>query len=430
MKIEVVQTACPGANGNYDITGTTPSSDMVGALFFGSNALITDNNTGNCRFSFGATDGTHNLCLSMGAANNAAGAGIASQLSTTLCLQTATGSNTGGTTGPLGSFSSFLANGVRLSITGFVVGRLLDTMLFSGTDSQMQCGAQQFAGSDASHVISHGLSGTPDVIILLVSLGQNGTDTIGTGFSIGFWDRTSGAQSSMAYFAVENANPTDQTGYVNSNWAGSIIGDGAFSANVKVQTVGSSSFTIALDSTADNTTKLIGWIAMRGTSAQMSSGNMVATLPMATGNTALITGLPARPQCYIALPTRMTQLNTIAESDAAGSFGASFAGTPDNVTTYQGSSANTFQYNVATSSAHHQISIDRGLVELLNTGATDAVGTLNSWDSGGVTINYSHAAAGSFLCPVLAFGLAPGNVFLPYPLTRTQFFANDTVTYG
>jgi hypothetical protein len=194
--------------------------------------------------------------------------------------------------------------------------------------------------------------------------------------------------------------------------------------------VGATTFTIAVDSTADNTNKLIGWIAMRGTSAQMVSGNGVATLPTATGNTALISGLPGRPQCYIALPTRMTQLNTISESDSAGSLGVSVAGTPDNVTTYQGSSAHTFQYNVATSSAHHQISIARGMLELLNTGATDAIGTLHSWDSGGVTINYTAGASGAFLCPVLAFGLAPGNVSLPYPFTRTQFFVNDTVTYG
>lgn len=409
MKVELVQSLCPAATGNYDITSaggaSAPNNDMLGALFMSAATITDDNNIGSMRWSFGATDLVNNLNISMGAQDATAGAGIRSMLSTTNCLFTQNG--VGVQVAPVAAFGSSLATGIRLTTSAVTANRLHNTVLISGADAAMKVGSQYMASGSTSAAQTHGLGGTPDVIIVVGSIDvPSGTNEVdGKGFFIGFYDRATGNMSSVSYHATTGANPTDNSAYVSNASVGEIINAaGTPACHVTVTAVGATTFTLTFSGSAGNN-NMLGWIALRGTAAQMFSKTAVATLPTSTGNSAIVSGMGGKPQIVIELPTRMTAVNTAVNSDAAGSFGVSVQCSTDFTTTFQGMNATTFKYNVASSVAKHQISLASGLSELLNTGAVDAVATLNSWDSGGATLNYSAAAAGAFLAPMLAFGL-------------------------
>lgn len=410
MKVELVQSLAPGAPGNWDIVSgggaSSPSNDMVGALFLEAACTTNDQNISSLRWTFGATDLTTSIGISQGGQDGVANAGIRSMFSNTNCIFTANG--TGGQTDPVGGFGSSLSNGIRMTLSSSATAnRLMNTLLISGGDSAMKVGNIYFANGDTTHVITHGLGGTPDILIIVGSIDvpSSTNEVDGKGFFIGFWDRTTGNMCCQAYHATTGAATTDNAAFISNAHVGEIIGaTGASAASVTVASIGATTFTINFSGSAGNN-NMLGWIALRGTSTQMFSKNAVATLPTSTGNTALVSGMGGKPQVYLALPTRMTAVNTAVATDAAGSWGCSLGCTTDFSTTFQGMNAATFKDGVATSVGRHQISNVHGLEELLNTGVADAQATVNSWDSGGVTLNYSAAAAGAFLAPVLAFGL-------------------------
>jgi hypothetical protein len=169
--------------------------------------------------------------------------------------------------------------------------------------------------------------------------------------------------------------------------------------------IGATTFDILLSS-ATSTNILFGWIALRGTAAQLFSKNLLTTLPTSTGNTALISGMSGRPQCVISIPTRLTAANTLTNSDAAGSIGVCVAATNDYSSSTQGASVHTTKLGVATSVTAHQISTNKCVASLDNTGAYSTQATVNSWDTGGMTPNYTAVGASAFEAAVLAFGLA------------------------
>lgn len=404
MKTEVVQTLCPGSTGNYDITGTTPNGDMVGAIFISAQTTTDNTNVPSLRWGLGATDLTNNIGISIGAQDATAGAGIRSMLSNTNCLFTANG--IGGQSNPIAAYNSTLTNGVRLTTSVVTVNRLTETLLISGTDSAMKVGSQLFGTADTSKVITHGLGGTPDVIILLCSFGQSVNEGDGTGVAVGFWDRTTAAMSGVSFRATTGANPTDIAAYASTAKAGQILAAASSSADITVTSVGSTTFTITLSSAADATNKYFGWIALRGTVLQMFSKNALVTLPTSTGNTALISGMTGHPQAFLLIPTRLVTSNSVLTDDTAGSFGSCIAVTNDYANTTVGGNASTFQDNVAASSVAKTM-LTNTLANLVvdNAGNADIQATVNSWDIGGVTLNYTNAGASAFQAAVLAFGL-------------------------
>lgn len=421
MKVEVVQTLCPAATGNYDITGTTPSGDMVGAIFENSATTTNNTNVASMRWGFGATDLTSNIGLSMGAQDATIGAGIRSMLSNTNCLFTANG--VGAQTAPVAAYASTLSAGVRLTTSAVTANRLTNALLVSGTDTSMKVGSVFIGAGASSSVVTHGLGGTPDCIILLASFGVTTNEADGTGVSIGFWDRTSTNQSSVAFRATTGANPTDIASYASNTTAGSILTAAALGQSVTITSVGSTQFTIQLS--ASGTANGFGWVALRGT-RQMYTKNILMQTPTSTGASTIISGMSGRPQAFIAIPTRLTVANTIKTDDSAGSMGYSFAATNDYTTTTQGCNATTFQDGVATSNAATMMSNTLANLSLDNTGAADIQATLSSWNTDGVTLNYSNAGASLFEQAVLAFGAQTSQ---PAYIPRRIFRPVSTIYY-
>lgn len=413
MKLEMVQTACPTSGVapiNYDIHSvggaSSPVNDMIGAMFLCDAGTGNDVSAASNRWGFGATDLVNNFCITMGAQDATAGAGIRSILSVSKCITTSNG--VGALTDPQGSFGSSLSDGIRLSVSPTPsVARLTDSVLFSGADHAIKVGNQYFASGTTDGAQTHGLGGTPDVIILVGSIDvpSSTNEVDGKGFFIGFWDRESGNFSSQSMHVTTAANPTDIAQYISNASIGEIINAaGTPAAHVTLTAIGGTTFNIHFSASGGVNVNM-AWVALRGTSQQMFSKNTVASLPTSTGIASLISGISGKPQFCMVLPTRTTSINAGDTTDGAGSFGCGLGVTTDGTTTFQGSNPNSFKDNVASSVAEHGISFARGLWLLDNTGANLAVAPVSSWDSGGASHNFTTAPASAFKCPVLAFGL-------------------------
>lgn len=402
MKVEVVQTACPASTGNYDITGATPNNDMVGVLLMGAATTTNDNVINSVRFSLGITDLANNLCLGQGAQNATVGAGIRSEIDLTNCLMTPNG--TGGQVAPVAAYGSTLANGVRLTTSAIQSGRLTNALLISGSDVENKAGNVLFGPADTSKVVSHGLAGTPDVLVFLVSIGSASSGADGTGFCIGFWDRTTGNQTSISYRATTGANPTDNAAYASDVSVAEILDVSTTLAHMTVGTIGASQFTLTLNS-ASGVNALVGWYALRGKAAQMFTKSFLTTLPTSTGINALVSGMVGRPQCVIVIPTRMTGKNAVKHDDTAGSFGVGVSASNDYVNTTDGATANSFQHNVASSVANHTITVSQGLWLDLTNGSPETQAVISSWDPTGASFNFTLVGASAFETMVLAFGM-------------------------
>lgn len=433
MKAAIVQVATTGAATPYNLAvtdggATPPVGDMVGALFECVATAANNSNTQFLRFGFGATDLTNSVGVGQGGQDAAANALIKSLMSNTNCVYTPSG--LGGKVDPVASFGSVLTAGLNLNVTSDgTAGRLINTALLSGSDFAMQCGSQYFAAGDTSHDQAHTFGAPPDAIILTQSIDvpSSANEASGNGFSIGFWDRRANNQVSLSYHATSGAATTDNAAIITNNSAGEVISASADVAHVTITGVNSSKFTITL-----NTSGLVNcafnWIAFRGITAQMLSKCGLVTLPTATGNSAIVSGMSGTPQILIVVPTRLTTGNAIQTDDSAGSFGVCMAASNDAITTTVGCNACSYQDGVATSSAHNRISNTFALVTELNTGLPDVRATVNSWDSGGVTLNYSNVNTGGVQAIFLALGMPPVVTLPSFPGSRVQFFTEDRVT--
>lgn len=407
LKFECVETLCPSVTGNYDITGATPNNDMIGALFI-NGASTTHNNTATGRWSFGATDLVNNVGVSIAMQDGNANAGARGMMSASHCLFTANA--LGAQVAPIAAYSSTLSNGVRLNVTSVTANRLTETCLISGTGAAMKVGTQYIASGSTSAVVTHGLGGTPDVIILLTAqnIASNTDEVDCHGVSMGFWDRASGNQSCVILYMTDAAATTDIAGAAFNNSAGEIFAgtSGTSAAHVTLTSVGSTTFTISL-SANPATNNMYGWIALRGTAAQLFTKNVLTTMPTGTGNNTPISGMSGRPQFLMTIPTRLTAANTVATDDSAGSEGVSIAA---STTSTYGNQACTFKDGVATSVSKTDLNNQYAVMKCDNTGNLDVTATVNSWDTGGVTLNYSAVGASAFEVAMLAIGGPTGNL--------------------
>lgn len=423
MKNAIIQGASPLVAGNYDFTDATsaaPNNDFVGALFW-EGISTNANNTPSFRFSFGACDSFgNNLSLGFGAQDATVGALGESTLSIVNCLSMPNA--TGSVTAPIAAWSSNLSNGVRLNLsTAPGTARITDCALLSGADVEMECGNVQFVAGDTNKTITFAhLSGKADILILLTSSEQTGGDTVGAGGSIGWYERTGGAMASSTFRLVSGANPTDIIGYCSSASTGEILSNAAVLADQTVDTFSSTGFRIHL-SANPGVASLVGWIAIRGKSQQINTKVLVASLPTATGNTALVTGMVAPgPTCVMSMPGRFTVKDTIERNDQAGHMGMCIAATPDRSATTQASATGTFQSGVASSVGHNKNTLNRFMSTQADDGTDVIVGTVNSWDSGasaGITVNYTAVNASTIFAPVLAFGMPQSYSTGPYTYT-------------
>lgn len=394
---------------------------MVGALFFNAATTTNDTSVATFRWAMGATDLTSSIGVASGEQDANASAGFRSLLSTSKCIFTTNG-QTGNQTDPVGAYGSTLTNGVRMALSSDgTANRKVTALLISGTDIAMKVGTQAIASGTTSATITHGLGGTPDWIMLWGVFGTSTSEADATGMSVGFWDRTTTNQTCIALRATTGASPTDQAAIVRDNAAGSVLAAAAETCSVTLTSIGSTQFTITLSASAATNT-LWGWTALRGASVQMFTKNLLMQNPTSTGTAALVSGMSGKPQAYISLPSRLTTKNAIQTDDSTGSLGFCTAATNDYSTTTYAAAVNTIKDNVATSVAKTRISASNAVLTLDNTGAVDIQATVSSWDSAGVTLNYTNAGASLFYMPVLAFGMTtPTATYIPRRQKRINF---------
>jgi hypothetical protein len=408
MKVALVQVACPASTGNVDFTDASVSSDLVGAFFFGGIAATNDSTAANAAWSFGATDLTGNVCIAYDGRDNVTGATSQGLASSTKAVQR----NSGSGSGVVAAYSSTLSNGVRMNYSAVTSGALTSALLISGSDTAMKVGSVQYGTSDVFQVVTHGLGGTPDVLIVFVAGNSTGTDVGAQAISAGFWDRTTTNCFTSALRFQSGANPTSGNAYMADVAIGKSLANGSVTNTHTLVSVGATTFTLQRPSTG--TSDFVPWIALRGTGARMVTKAAMVTTPLATGNSTLISGMSGAPQVILTLPTRLQTANALQTDDTTGSYGFGVACNHDGTTTQYASCISTMQDNVATSVSKHMASNTTGLGVLDNTGAYTVKSTVNSWDSGGATLNYSAVNASALEVIYLAFGqgLNPSTAWL------------------
>jgi len=424
MKPALNQQATRTTNGTQNWTDASITSDQTLELFFGTEALSNNTTTAQAKLLLGATDLTNNIAFALGTIDaTAAGSANSAVLgSSTKCLIRI---SSGGTETLAAAINATLSNGITINQTTSDGGAyFFQGLSLAGSDHVAAVSSTAFLTTDTSKVITHGAGGIPDAVIILISLGATGTDSAATQKSIiAFWDGTNSVSTSMK--CSSTINPTDLAARINTDLGHQIDNSDTDVATFSIGSVGATTFTLTRTATG-STAAFVTCISLRHTSGTWAAKAFQTTLPTATGNTTLVTGMAVKPQVLITVATRLTSTALAANSDAAGSL--SFGVACNNAgTTQQMACAMTEKNAVATTVAKCYTSNNAALLSLDNTGAVVNKATVNSWDSGGVTLNHSVVGASAFEVIGLAFGIQAAAVAPFTPYTQTQFFVNDIV---
>lgn len=327
---------------------------------------------------------------------------------------------------------SLIANGVRFSWTDQSVGETITCLM---GDNEIEASLVSHASTNVSteQTVTHGLSGTPDLIIAW-GVGQATGDNNGAiNPGIGFW--TSGAEVGFSQQSQNGQTTTAVTARASSTTAMNRIGTSTtFAYTGDISNVTSSSFGLTYSA---NHTQVNHFLSIRSTTdtpLYVKAGNF--TTRTTTGTQADVTGMSGAPQVLLTIGTQLTAMDTGSSADLADamSFGASVKNTGTGSTQY-GSAAVSDNDNTTASSAHacNQWSNTVGLNILATNCATDVAASVSSWDSAGVTHNYTtNGSAVAAQVLYLAFGgaapVAPTFSVAPAIGTRTTSSIPVTAT--
>lgn len=395
MRFAVVQATTPAAPGTQDYTDSNISSDWKGALFFASRGGANNTVTGDGIFSEGATDGTNQRLCGIGGPDGATSAGtmtVFNHSSTAACA--GVGDNNSGTPNILGAYSSTLSNGVRVNYTTTTVQALMNALLVSGSDVQWSC-VNQTLGTGSSPVtttVTHGLASAPDVIFCVASLGS-------ARVTHGFHHVSGATYGCVSYCNINGVNPTLVGGYVGDDCIGAQVSNTAVTYKLTVTNVGATTFdVVATGSTIE--ADVVTFISIKITNGVYKVG--VATAPTGTGVAALVSGMSVTPDCVIAAMSRITNLNTFDSGDAGGVYGLGVV-VNNGGSTQQACSSLSSDDNAATSIEKSYTSNTKCVAVMDAAGAIDIEAAHSSWDSGGVSLNWTNISS-AVLIPYLAIG--------------------------
>ena len=402
LKVAIAQAAARSGTGTQDFTdsGAGFSSDVKAAIFIGSNATTADTATGQGHFRLG-------LAAATGGNTQAAFATI-SRTSTTTYAATRTVQTAAcytarsGTTTPsaVAAIDSWLSNGIRINWTDASEENELVTALLLGGDIEARVVSGAWAAETAK-TISHGLSGAPEVIIAINAI------AFGAQCSVGFW-ATGGTYGYGNLYVEHNVATTNTFSAANTDAILAVKTDGAVARTFTISNVGASTF----DCTASSAhTGTLAFLCLRGTSdAITAKAGAFTTKISSTGTEAEVTGMAVAPQVLLALPTLLTSLGALSGDSAYGLIAScNRAGT----TQYGGVSLiEDDGITPTTAPPYSRVTADSALVLMGVDGTEDVVATVDSWDSGGVTLNYSNIGASAFQTPYLAFGIQSTTKYL------------------
>jgi hypothetical protein len=420
VKPSLIQTAAPTTNGNISFTDASISSDLVAAMAFSNDATVNATVSTSGRFNWGAWDRNNPWSGGGGQTDNvAAGSATAGQIITPTYMW---GRSASSGLQTVSGAPSALSNGVQLACNPTDgAAYLINMLMLAGADFAAGSATAAFATTDTSKTFAHNCGGTPGLLMFFIA---NRNATLGTNFvplswTVGLWDGTNSVGYGLG--VLNTTNPTGICARITSD-----LGHWTFAdidvATWSVSNVGATNITVSRTATTSQAAN-VAVFALRGTTGTLTAKAIQATLPTSAGNFTPFSGMAAAPQVSLIFPTRLTS-TALATDDTTGSFGLC-AAVNNSGTTQQMSIASTVEDNVATTVAKAQNFNNKALAVLDNTGATQALGTVASWNSDGVTYNLSQAPASALEYIGIAFGVNTP-VAAPYtPYTMTQWFVND-----
>ncbi len=302
---------------------------------------------------------------------------------------------------------SLITNGVRLTWDDQSVGETI-TCVFGDGEIQAAKSSLTSNNGTSAQAVTHGLSAAPDLIIAWGNGNATGDNNGSLNPGIGFW--TSGAEVGFSQLSGSNAATTTVSARASSTEAMNRVGSGTtFAYTGNISNVGSSTFDITFSA---NHTHVVHFLAIRSTTdtpLYVKAGNF--TTKTSTGTQADVAGMSGSPQVLFTIGTQLTAMDTGSTADLADamSFGVALKNTGTGATQY-GVAAVSDNDNTASSSAHtcNQWSDTVGLKILATNCTTDVAATVSSWDSGGVTHNYTaNGSAVAAQVLYLAIGGAP-----------------------
>lgn len=291
--------------------------------------------------------------------------------------------------------TALIADGLRLSWTDQSNGELIKAVLFGG-DIEANVVTLVSNNQQSAQSVAHGLAGAPELIIALSpgNIGANVQNNGNATFGLGFW--TASAQNGIAALLNQNAqaNVTAAARLSSTQTTARIDNGTSFAWAGTISNVGATTFDVTMSA---NTTNVMYFLVMRSTSGTpLAVKTGTFTTPTSTGNVADVTGLSVSPQALLTVGSRLTALDTGSTNDSAGglSVGVAVKNTGSGVTQYA-TAAVSEDDALATSGNHafSQTSNTENIRILDIAGAADVEATVNSWDAGGITHNYSNINA-------------------------------------
>ncbi len=362
----------------------------TGAIIICGNGSLITNPSNECLMSMGATDGTNQFALTTLAEHGKANADCYRRATTDEIVMMVGGS---GVVFAEANFDSFIQNGIRINVTVTDGGgRAMNVLLFHD-DVQVSVGASTLATEDNAATFTPGFEMDALFTFSLFTAFNDtsiGARTMVTGF--GSWDGVTVRQTSLGTYSLDGAatgDPRAQTTelgvWVNPNDAGPVYAE---LGNI-------TDTTFDLTSKAGNLSGVtLGYLALKLPGGQAWAG--VLDSPASTGNFSW-SQIGFKPNTAIIQPTLLQAEDTSVADGDAGAFGWSmFTEDVETCRSWADEDASTTtdtQSDVAATA----IDID------LDDGAAGFVGSFLSFDTHGVTLNFSAVPGTARKWPALFF---------------------------
>lgn len=398
LKCAIVQQAARTGTGTQDFTDASAgfTSDVKAAILIGCNATAADTATGQGHFRLGfaaATGGTTQVAAAtisrVSGGNQDTGT---NDTTSGECYVARTGSTTQSSAAAV---DSWLSNGVRINWTNESEEHELVTALLLGGDIEARIVSATWA-SETTKTVAHGLSGAPEAIIAFRAVAS------GAQLALGFW-ASGGTYGYGNLYCADSANPTNVFSAANTDAIAAIMTTGSVTNRWTISNVDADSFDASTASTLSSGT--LFFLCLRGTTSPIiAQAGVFATKTGDPGTEAEVDGMAAAPQVLLAIPTRLTSLGTLAGDSAYGLIAScNRAGTTEygGVTLIEDDNVTP-----ADGPPYSRTTADSALVLMDTTGAEDVVATVASWDTDGITLDYSNTGAAAYRIPYLAFGAA------------------------
>lgn len=403
MKQALIQQAVRTATGNQDWTDSSVVGDMAAAIFFGSNAIANDTTTADSGLIVGATGLLSNAAVNL--------AGLTDGLVSSASRRYVTNANAiarstvAGVVDLLAAAVTPIVNGVTMNYsTVSAVAYLMNALMLSGSDIEVQTSSSSFASGDTVKTVTHGLTGLPDIIIMFAN--RNITAIPGTGASvsnIGFLERQGGSDGGYGWTLASGVDPPAATAMM-TNDLGHQASGGVDNYTYSISNVTASTFDINRSVSGAVVDSQV-FIALRGKDRPFFAQAGAFLTPTATGVSTPISGMAGAPEVLMLVGTRRTNVGSLSVNDTAGAGGFGVA-VNNNGTTQQMAAATQVQQAITPPVAKCRTTVSKALLILSDTGTPLVDATVSSWNNDGVSLNYSTVDASARAVAYLAFGKA------------------------